>query len=154
MAGAARLQAQSTDASTPPPGSTVIDSQELRADQESHTAVFSGNVVVTGTNFVMKCQEMTVTFSKDNKIDNIVAKGDVVVQQPGRITHSGQAQYCREDDKFVLTDQPSILDGRNKIEAPKIIIYRTTQQRQTEGPTKTTLQEGLGSGTPPAPTDK
>lgn len=147
-------RAQSSDASTPPPGSTVITSQELRADQENHTATFSGNVLVEGTNFTMKCQEMTVIFTKDGKVDNITAKGDVVVQQPGRITHSGQAQYFREDDKFVLTDQPSILDGKNKIEAPKITIYRTTQQLVTEGPTTTTLQEGFGTNTPPPPAIK
>lgn len=149
---AAHLSAQGADTSaadTPPPGSTVVTSDELRMDQESHTAVFTGNVLVVGSNFNMKCQEMTVIFTKDSKVDNIVAKGDVVIEQPGRITHSGQAQYFREEDKFVLTDQPTILDNKNQISAPKIIIFRTKQSLLTEGRTKTTLVQDVG-GSPPS----
>ncbi|HEY0257775.1 MAG TPA: LptA/OstA family protein [Candidatus Methylacidiphilales bacterium] len=142
-----RLEAQ--DVSTPAPGSTVITSDELHVDEASHTALFTGNVLVVGTNFNLKCQEMTVFFTKDNKIDHIMAKGDVVIEQPDRIAHCGQADYFHEEDKFVLTDQPSIIDNKNRIEAPKITIYRTTQQMITEGRTKTQLVQGIGSGTPP-----
>ncbi len=145
-------QAQNTDASTPLPGTTVITSDELRSDQENHTAVFTGNVVAVGTNFNMKCQEMTVTFTKDGKIDNIIAKGEVVIEQPGRIAHCGQAQYFHEDDKFVLTDQPVIVDNKNQIEAPKITIYRTNQQMITDRRTKSTMRSDIGSATSsPAP---
>jgi lipopolysaccharide export system protein LptA len=126
---------------TPPPGSTVITSDELHMDDGTHTAVFSGNVVVTGTNFRMTCQEMTVIFTAENKVDNITAKGDVVINQPGRVTHSGQAQYFHDEDKFVLTDSPVINDNGDVISAPKIIIFRTKQSLYTEGPTKTILPE-------------
>jgi len=140
------LPAQDTNAAdTPPPNSTVITSDELRMDKESNTAVFTGNVLVVGTNFNMKCQEMTVFFTKDSKVDNILSKGDVVIQQPGRITHSGQAQYFHDEDKFVLTDQPTILDNKNQISAPKIIIFRTKQSLLTEGRTKTTLVQDIGT---------
>ncbi len=154
-AGSAHLWAQ--DASTPAPGSTVITSDELHVDEGSHTAIFTGNVLVVGTNFNLKCQEMTVLSSKDNKIDHIIAKGDVVIVQPDRIAHCGQADYFHDEDKFVLTDQPSIIDNKNQIEAPKITIYRTTQQMITDGRTKTTIVQGIGSGTPaaaPAPNTK
>jgi len=144
-------QAQSTDASTPPPGGTIITSDELRVDQENHTAVFSGNVVAIGNNFNLKCQEMTVIFTKDSKIDHIVAKGEVVIEQPGRIAHCGQADYFHDEDKFVLTDQPNILDNKNEIAAPEITIFRTKQSMITSGRTKTTIVNGIGSGTPPPP---
>jgi lipopolysaccharide export system protein LptA len=150
IAGTAPSPAQDTPATdatdatggpTPPPGSTVITSDELRMDQASHTAVFSGNVVTTGTNFKMTCQEMTVIFTNDNKVDTITGKGDVVITQPGRITHSGQAQYYHDEDKIVLTDSPVINDNGNIISAPKITIFRTKQSLYTEGPTKTILPE-------------
>ncbi len=140
-----RVNGQSTDVGnpdTPPAGATVITSDELHMDQVGHTAIFTGNVVVVGNNFNMKCDEMTVYFTNDSKIDNIVAKGNVVIIQPGRITHAGQAQYFRSDDKFVLTDQPVILDNKNQIEAPEITIYRTKQSLETKGRTKTTIIEG------------
>jgi len=142
------LPAQNADTTPPPPGGTVITSDELRVDQVNHTSTFSGNVLVVGNNFQMRCQEMTVLFIKEGKIDTITAKGDVVIEQPGRIAHCGQAQYFHDDDKFVLTDQPSIIDNKNKIEAPKITIYRTNQQMLTEGRTKTTLVNAIGGGNP------
>ncbi len=153
------LQAQqaadtsSTDA--PPPGSTVITSDELHSDQANHISVFDGNVLVTGSSFNLTCDEMKVLFSKDGKVDHIIAMGNVVINQPGRITHCGQADYYREDDKFVLTDQPVILDNKNQISAPKITIYRTNQSMVTEGkPTKVILVNGgigTNASTPPAP---
>jgi lipopolysaccharide transport protein LptA len=142
-------------ADTPPPGSTVITSDELHSDQLSHTSVFDGNVMVVGTSFNLTCDEMKVLFGKDGKVDHIIAIGNVVINQPGRVTHSGQVDYYREDDKFVLTDQPVIVDNKNQISAPKITIYRTNQTMVTEGkPTKVILVNGgIGSGTstPPAP---
>ena len=147
IAGMVSLPAQDTPSTgatgepAPPPGSTVITSDDLHMDQASHTAVFTGNVVTTATNFKMTCQEMTVTFTNENKVDTITGKGDVVIIQPGRITHSGEAQYFHDEDKIVLTDSPVINDNGNVISAPKIIIFRTKQSLYTEGPTKTILLE-------------
>ncbi len=140
-----------TGEETPAPGNTLIQSDELHMDQVTHIAVFTGNVVVTGTNFSMKCQEMTVNFDKAGKVDTILSKGDVEIVQPGRVTRSGQAVYTRDDDKFVLTDQPSIIDNKNKVAAPKIIIYRTKQSMYTEGRTSTVISQGNAfSSNPPA----
>jgi lipopolysaccharide transport protein LptA len=146
LAWTVALQAQTADTvgtDTPPPGSTVITSDELHADQLNHTSLFSGNVTVVGSSFNMTCDEMNVIFTKDGKVDHIIATGNVVINQPGRITHSGQAEYFAEDDKFVLTDQPTIVDNKNQISAPKIIIYRTSQKMVTEGkPCKVVLVNG------------
>lgn len=138
-------------ADTAPAGSTVVTADECRSDQTTHTSVFTGNVVVTGTNFNMTCEEMTVIFNKDNKIDHIISVGNVVITQPDRITHSGEAQYFSEDDKFVLTDQPVIEQNKNKIAATKITIFRTTQKMVTEGRSTVVIISG-GPGSPtPAP---
>jgi len=158
LACALPVRAQTGDSlapETPPPGSTIVNADELHADQVSHTAIFTGNVIVTGTNFNMTCEEMTIIFTKENKIDNIVAKGNVVITQPDRITHSGQAQYFQDEDKIVLTDQPTILDNKNQIWAPVITIFRTKQSMFTTGRTKTLLVNGMGSAnaTTPSPTD-
>jgi lipopolysaccharide transport protein LptA len=158
MAWAAPLRAQDMNltgsiADTAPAGSTIITSDECRSDQITHTSVFTGNVVVTGTNFNMTCQEMTVIFTKDGKIDNILSVGNVVITQPDRITHSGQAQYFSQDDKFVLTDQPVIEDNKNKIAATIITIFRANQKMITSGRcTVVIINGGPGAGTPTPPT--
>ena len=136
---------------TPPPGATVITSDELRMDQLAHTAVFTGTVVVVGSNFNMTCELMTVYFNNANKINTIVAEGNVVIIQPGRITHCGHAIYYHDKDKFDLTDQPDILDNKNEIKAPEIIIYRMKKELITKGRTKTTIIEGIGASTNSTP---
>jgi lipopolysaccharide export system protein LptA len=130
------LFAQATDdlnPETPPPGDTVITSDELHSDDNTHISIFTGNVVVLGTNFKMTCQEMTVYFTPQNKVMKIVAVGNVVVVQPNRVTHCGHAEYYHDEDKFDLTDQPVILDPKGKISAPEIILMRTTQEMITKG---------------------
>ena len=138
----------------PAAGSTVITSDELHMDETTHVAIFTGNVVAVGTNFNMKCQEMTVNFDKAGKIDNIVAKGNVVIVQPGRITHCGQAIYYKDEDKFDLTDQPIINDNGRTIAAPEIIIYRTRQSLYTKGKSRVIIPEGSALSNPSAANQK
>jgi len=142
----------------PPPGSTVITSDELHSDQTTHVSIFTGKVIVDGTNFHMTCQEMTVYFTADNKVEHLVAVGDVVITQPDRVTHCGHAEYFHDSDTFVLTDQPVIYDHKNIVRGPKIIINRQTQKMTVEGGRSTvTLQnQDMGpssssSSTTPAP---
>jgi lipopolysaccharide transport protein LptA len=124
------------------PGTTQILSDELHMDDVTHIAVYTGNVLVTGTNFSMKCEEMTVNFTKGGQVDTITAKGSVVIVQPGRITHCGQAVYFHDEDKFILTDQPIINDNGRTEAAPKITIYRARQEIITEGKSKMMIPEG------------
>jgi lipopolysaccharide transport protein LptA len=140
----------STDETTAPPGSTVITSDELHSDQANHQSVFSGKVIAVGTNFRLTCQEMTVFFTNDNKVDRIVATGDVIITQPDRITHCGHAEYFRDEDKFVLTQSPIILDHKNQIAGPQITIYRTTQKMEITGGRSQTIIANENMGSAPA----
>jgi lipopolysaccharide transport protein LptA len=135
---------------TPPPaGSTVITSDELHSDQVAHNSIFTGNVVVVGTNFRMTCQEMTVYFTNANKVDKIVAVGEVVITQPDRVTHCGHAEYYQDKDTFVLTDQPVIYDHKNEVHGVRITIDRSTQKMTVDGGKSRVLisDENLGSST-------
>jgi lipopolysaccharide transport protein LptA len=152
-------RAQTDDAGNetpPPPGSTVITSDELHSDQANHQSVFTGNVIAVGTNFHLTCQEMTVFFTNDNKVDQIVAIGDVVITQPERVTHCGHAVYTRSADTFVLTDQPRILDNGNQASGTQITINRTTQKMTIDHGRSTIIlgAESMKSASPaPAPTE-
>jgi lipopolysaccharide transport protein LptA len=137
----------------PATGSTVITSDELHMDETTHVAVFSGNVLAVGTNFNMKCAEMTVNFDKAGKVDTIISKGRVEIVQPNRITHCGQAIYYHDQDMFDLTDQPVIVDTSKTLAAPEIIIFRTKQSVYTKGGRSTVvLPEGSTSAKPAATT--
>jgi lipopolysaccharide export system protein LptA len=150
-----------SETETPPPGGTIITSDQLHSDDNTHISIFTGNVIVVGTNFKLTCQEMSVYFTKDNKIERIVATGDVVIIQPDRVTRCGHAEYFHADDKFVLTDLPVIHDHQNVISGPIIIIYRTTQKMiipPGSGRTQVVLPPDNGTSAPktaaPAPEPK
>jgi lipopolysaccharide transport protein LptA len=159
---AAQLPEDADSDSTPPVGSTLITSDELHSDQVTHQSIFTGKVVVVGQNFRMTCQEMTVFFTTDNKVIKIVATGDVIITQPDRVTHCGHAEYTQETDTFDLTEQPVILDHKNKVEGPEIIIDRKSQKMTVtgKGRTKVTISDSnMGTatttpapGAPPLPT--
>jgi lipopolysaccharide transport protein LptA len=142
--------ADDSDTETPPPaGSTTIDSDILHSDQTAHKSVFTGNVVVLGTNFKMTCQEMTVYFTNDNKVARIVATGNVVINQPDRVTNCGHAEYFHDSDMFVLTDQPVIHDHKNVVTGPEIDIFRTTQKMVVKGRSHIILgPDSMGSPNP------
>jgi len=149
-------QVDDTNPETPPPaGSTVITSDELHSDQVAHTSIFTGKVIVVGTNFRMTCQEMTVYFTNDNKVDKIVSTGDVIITQPDRVTHCGHAEYYREKDEFVLTDSPVILDHKDEVHGTRIIIDRPSQKMTVDGGRSKVIinDQSLGSPTPANSTD-
>lgn len=139
-----------TDADTTPPvGSTLITSDELHSDQASHQSVFTGKVIVVGQNFRMTCQEMTVYFTTANKVTKIVSTGDVVITQPNRVTHCGHAEYYQDSDTFDLTEQPVILDGKNTVKGPEIVIDRKSQQMTVKGGRSTVIisDQNMGAAT-------
>lgn len=136
LAGAPLRAQLSEDIDTetqPPVGSTLITSDELHSDEATHVSDFTGNVVVIGQNFHMTCQEMKVYFTNDNKVTKIVATGEVVITQPGRVTHCGHAEYYQDTDTFDLTEEPIIYQGKDKLTGTEIIIDRKSQKLTTKG---------------------
>lgn len=150
LVAAAPLRAQLPDdldsAAQPPIGSTLITADELHSDEATHQAVFTGKVTVTGQNFHMTCQEMTVLFTSDNKVSKIVATGDVVITQPGRVTHCGHAVYDQPSDTFDLTQEPIIYQGKEQLKATEIVIDRTSQKLTTKGGRTTLIMDNASMG--------
>jgi lipopolysaccharide transport protein LptA len=151
----ATAQTDDTEDTPPPAGSTVITSDELHSDQAAHTSIFDGKVLVVGTNFRLTCQEMTVFFTNDNKVQKIVASGDVVINQPDRVTHCGHAEYFHDQDTFVLTDTPIIHDHNNEVHGVRITIDRQTQKMTVDGGRSKVIigNENLGAPSTNAPSN-
>jgi lipopolysaccharide transport protein LptA len=119
------------------PGVTQINSETLEMDQARLISVFTGNVVVTGNNFNLTCDDMTIFFTSASKVDTIVAHGHVIINQPGLVAHCGRAQYFHAEDKFVLTVQPDVVKNNTEVTAPTITVWRATQMMKTDGPSTT-----------------
>lgn len=111
----------------PVPEPTTIDSQSLRMQgyADRNVFFFDGEVVVTGENLRVECEEMEVvalrsgeseeeaaegTVGNLGKIQSIVARGRVVIRQAGRTAYAQKAVLAPEQGEVVLTGDPRVVD--------------------------------------------
>ena len=73
------------------------------------------------------------------RLDHMLAKGNVVVQQPRRKAEGQTLVYTAADDKFVLTGgPPSIFDAeRGKITGVSLTFFRADDRVLVEGEAST-----------------
>jgi len=104
------------------PQNTVIESQQFdwRSSDVETTSVFTGNVVVTGTNLKLTCDRLEIvaikkgdpaaTIGKLESFKSLVATGNVRIIQGDREAACGKAEVLPGDDKLILTGQPVVVD--------------------------------------------
>lgn len=117
LPGVVRMPAQSVT-----PEDTVIDSVQFdwRSTDTETIAVFSGQVVVSGTNLRLTCDRLEIIATRKGdpadaigKIDDfksLVATGNVRIIQGDREAACGRAEILPGDDKILLTGQPVVVD--------------------------------------------
>ncbi|MBP6865137.1 MAG: hypothetical protein KBC32_07670 [Candidatus Didemnitutus sp.] len=101
---------------------TVIESVELdmRSSDTETTALFTQNVVVSGTNLRLTCDRLEVVALRDpkkggtigeiEKFKSLVATGNVRIVQGEREATCGRAVVLPGDDKIILTESPTVTD--------------------------------------------
>lgn len=114
---AASLQAQNAA-----PQNTVIESESFdwRSTDTETTSVFTGRVVVTGTNLRLTCDRLEIvalrsgepgaTIGKIEGFKSLVATGNVRIIQGDREAACGRAEVLPGDDKILLTGSPVVVD--------------------------------------------
>jgi len=123
----------------------VITSGRLTYKDEERKAHFEGGVIAktqdaTITSTVMDVflkarQSITQTSGQGEKLDKIVATGQVVMTQPSRRGTGDQLVYTGDEDKYVLSGgPPSIFDAeRGKITGVSLTFFRTDDRVLVEG---------------------
>ena len=118
------------------PAPTEISSDTMDFDVETRTAVFSGNVRVVDERLRLTSDKMVVQFDENNKLQKIDATGNVVIDYTGNIAKSGKAVYQLKEGTVVLSIDPVLMQGDNRVVgAEKIIFSRETEKFTTEGGT-------------------
>jgi lipopolysaccharide export system protein LptA len=129
----------------------AITSARLTYSDEEGVARYDGGVVAKGANFTASCGSMDVylvprgqtsgnqLLAGSGHLDHMVAKGNVVVQQPKRRAESQTLVYTAAEDKFVLTGgPPSIFDAeRGKITGVSLTFFRAGDRVLVEGEAST-----------------
>lgn len=144
---------------------------ELRSNQlvmsstdEETTALATGNVILTGTNLRITCDNLTIiaarlgdkdaTIPDVEKVKYILATGNVRIVQGDRESTSQRAEVFPREDKVVLTEDPVIIDKSNGFVAAgeKITLFRGKREVFVEKPRFTGPPVGdLGATAAPRP---
>ncbi len=129
----------------------AITSARLAYSDPEGTAHYEGGVIAKGVNFTASSSMMEVyliplgqtssnqSLTGHGRLDHMLAKGNVVVQQPRRKAEGQTLVYTAADDKFVLTGgPPSIFDAeRGKITGVSLTFFRADDRVLVEGEAST-----------------
>jgi lipopolysaccharide export system protein LptA len=142
MPFAANLSAGEENATRP----TTIDSDmaELVTTKDGHRFYFAGNVVVVGTDLLLKCNELEIlskretnsskSSAKVGKISLMVARGEVIIKQKGSLGTGNKATMQADTGLFILHGSPAVLvDERGILEGNEIVFERGKGRAELRG---------------------
>ena len=112
-------------------------------DTETH-AVFTGNVVVSGTNMRLTCDRLEIIASqlgndKDSTVPvlerfkYLLASGKVQIIQGDREATCGRAEVFPREDKVVLKENPMVTDHGNDSKVLGDELWLLRGQRRVQG---------------------
>ena len=137
--GYAKNDAKGKDFRSKKGGPIHITSDRLDAYNEQKLVVFSGNVVATEEDKVIKSDQLYIYYKKDNEkkektdpgkdigggsgdVDRIEAKGNVRITQGEKIVTGEHAVYLNDDQKIIVTGKPVMKEKGNTIRGEKIVV--------------------------------
>jgi len=109
-------------------GETVITADTLLFDYRQRMCVFEGNVVVTDPRVRMESQKLHVFFDASNNVESVVATEAVKVTQENRVATCGRAVYTVESGAIVMTINPVLARGRDRLSGDEIKIFVNSEK--------------------------
>jgi lipopolysaccharide export system protein LptA len=140
MAADVRAEGSSWGTST---NTTLINARSMNFDYQKHIATFQGDVVVADPTIKIMADTMRVDFTDENSPKVITADGRVKIWQGDRIAVSKTAIYTVASGELVLTGQPVLTRGQDRMAGTRIIFYRDDDRVKVDNltmsivPTKT-----------------
>ncbi len=117
-------------------GPIEIVSDRLDAYNEEKLVVFSGHVVATQADKVIRANQLFVYYKKtDDKapkqakttteagdLDRIEARGNVIVTQKDKVVTGEKGVFYNDEQKIIMTGNPVMREGENVIKGDRIIV--------------------------------
>lgn len=129
-----------------------IASDRLEVKQNEKTIFFEGHVVVqqedlTITGKILKVfaaasagKDKNSESSMMDKIDRIEIEGDVKISQQDKVATADKAVYYHDEQKIVLTGNPVVSQGADKVQGRMITLYIEQGRSVVEGGAQTPVQ--------------
>lgn len=119
-----------------------VTSDSMLANKIASTVKFKGNVVVTRDDSIIHADSITMFFIKEteknteekNKIEKIVATGNVKYFSGKRKAFAGKAVYTYKNEVLVLTENnPKVITDGNSVTGEKITLFQQDGRITIEG---------------------
>ncbi len=121
----------------------VIYSDTLLFEQEQRLIIFEGNVKARTEDMKVDCKKMIVYLNENpssssgvqpGRIEKIIALWNVVISRSdGGIAKAGRAEFYQNEEKVVLTENPSVQQGSDFVEGNRIVMYLKENRTIIEG---------------------
>lgn len=103
-----------------------VTSERMTFDSQTHTFIFEDNVHIRQCGWVMHCDRLQVANdAKGERIERIVATGNVQFQQGKRHGSAARAEYVDTEQKLVLTGSPRAWDteSHDELTGEEIVVF-------------------------------
>ena len=119
---------------------TFIKADSLSLKSDSRTFAYSGNVEVTQGDMTLTAQTMEGNYDENNKIKQLMAKGNVLITKGPEIRATGQrAIYDAATETVVLTENPELQQDGSILSADRIRVYLSENRSVGEGTVRVKL---------------
>ncbi len=128
------------------PGPINITSERMEADAAGDVVTFSGNVVATQAEGMLKAQRVRVFYrdlpategsaaagEPEREITRIEANGEVTVVQGDKVATGQQAVYSAQERTVILTGEPRVRQDRDWVRGTRVTIYLDEDRSVVEG---------------------
>ncbi|GFE64582.1 LptA/OstA family protein [Litoreibacter roseus] len=131
------------DASLP----VEITADELRVDQTTGRAVFTGNVVAGQGQMRLSAAQLDVEYATgpeadSGDIERLLASGGVTFVNGEEAAESREAVYSIGDSEIVMIGDVILTQGPNALSGERLVVDLDTGQGRMEGRVRTIFQTG------------
>lgn len=111
----------------------TITSDRMEIDQKKNTIVYKGNVVTVRGELTMKSDSLAAVYDLEAGLKEVVAEGNVRVNQRGREAVGNRAIFNSENETITMTGNPVVKQGNSQISGDRIIFYMKEDRGVVEG---------------------
>jgi len=136
----AAFAARAEEPVTPSPTTIVSQNLDMQSTDDESVFLFTGLVLVRGTNISLSCDRLEAVTIRDKKeilrdkektslgqvgkFKSLLATGRVRIEQGDRGATCGRAEVLPGEEKITLTEDPMVRDGESTVVGEKITLLR------------------------------
>lgn len=132
--------------SADPKAPVEVSADNLSVDQDSGTAVFSGNVIIGQGNLRLSAGSVRVVYAEaTGDIAQLIASGGVTFVTNSEAAEATTADYNLITGMLVLSGEVLLTQGASALSAEKMTIDLNTGNAQMSGRVRTVFQQNGGN---------